>query len=221
MPQRIVPVRLSYTRPGGPRRLSSRRTFSVRGTDHDNAAASPGTEVVPSDWSVAIACCRSSGAGRDQKVSRTERAGPPMGRKTIVLTELGWQKWAPAERLSVSWTVPPRDAFRRYPRPSYVHRERLYSYRTLRKVTENGFRGPERSDLRSSATERLREPVVRRHTQKHSNAGPRISMDTDRRPAGRGDDRCPRRRDRGSGADPPGGSWESEAVRRTPAGEGR
>jgi hypothetical protein len=54
--QPIVPVRASYTRPGGPFRDSSRSTFSVRGTDHDRAAARPGMEVVPSDFRVAIAC---------------------------------------------------------------------------------------------------------------------------------------------------------------------
>ena len=101
--------------------------------------------MVPSDCRVAIACCRSSGAGRDQKGSRTERGGPARGRKTIVRGEprgtFGGQKWAPAKRLSVSWTVPPRDAFRRYPRPGYVRREGLYSYWALRRVTRNRFRG--------------------------------------------------------------------------------
>ncbi|MCI4347078.1 MAG: hypothetical protein L3J97_00470 [Thermoplasmata archaeon] len=79
VPQRIVPLRRSYRRPGGPRRETSRRTISVLGTDHDSAAASPGIEVVPKDLSVAIACCRSSGAGRDQKGSRTKRGGRGMG----------------------------------------------------------------------------------------------------------------------------------------------
>jgi hypothetical protein len=144
-PHRIVPVRTSYTRPDGPWRNSSRNTFSVWGIVHERAAARPGTDVVPSDWRVAIACCRSSGAGRDQKGSRTERGGPAMGRKTIVRGEpegkSRGQKWAPAKRLSVSWTVPPRDAFRRYPRPGYVRREGLYSYWTLRRVTTSRFRG--------------------------------------------------------------------------------
>jgi len=140
-PQRIVPVRASLTRPAGPRRESSRSTFSVRGMDQESAAARPGTDVVPSDVRVAIACCRSSGVGRDQKGSRTNRGGPARGRKTIVREEPG-QKWAPAKRLSVSWTVPPRDAFRRYPRPGYVHLERLYSYRAPRRMTWRGFPGP-------------------------------------------------------------------------------
>jgi hypothetical protein len=63
------------------------------------------------------------------------------------------QKWVPAKRLSVSWTVPPRDAFRRYPRPGYVRREGLYSYWTLPRATESRFRGLERSVSRSDATE--------------------------------------------------------------------
>jgi hypothetical protein len=145
VPQRTVAVRTSYTTPEDPPRKTSRSTFSVLGTDQERAAARPGMDVEPSDLSVAIACCRSSGAGRDQKGSRTERGGPAEGRKTIVRPEfrgeIEGQKWAPAERLSVSWTVPPRDAFRRYPRPGYVRREGLYSYWTLWGPTQSRFRG--------------------------------------------------------------------------------
>ena len=161
VPHRMVPVRGSYTRPGGPCRTSSFSTFWVRGTDQERAAARPGTEVVPRDLRVAIACCRSSGAGRDQKGSRTERGGPGPSRKSIVRRESRGQKWVPAERLSVSWTVPPRDAFRRYPRPSYVHRERLYSYRALREVTTVRIPGPRR--VRSEVERNRTLRVYRSH----------------------------------------------------------
>lgn len=86
-PQRIVPVRISYARPAGPCRSSSPSTCSVCGTVHERAAARPGTDVVPSDLRAAIACCRSSGAGRDQNGSRTERGGPARSRKSIVREE--------------------------------------------------------------------------------------------------------------------------------------
>jgi CheY-like chemotaxis protein len=198
----------------------------VWGTVHDSAAASPGTDVVPSDFSVAIACCRSSGAGRDQKGSRTERGGPGPGRKTIVRgeprEEFRGQKWAPAKRLSVSWTVPPRDAFRRYPRPGYVRREGLYSYWALRKVTKNRFRGLCGPYRGRTQPKRPREPATPSFLTKPSSLEPCIGSGTDRRPAGRGDDRYPKPSGPGLDADPPGGSWVRKPYgerARTTAGE--
>jgi hypothetical protein len=134
--RRGLPVRGATALPAPSR--SGKRTRRAR-RQGPGRTSSPATGASRSH-----AVVRPAPAGT-RKGAAPKRGGPVMGRKTIVpheaRREFEGQKWAPAKRLSVSWTVPPRDAFRRYPRPGYVRREGLYSYRALWWVTTNRFRG--------------------------------------------------------------------------------